>query len=128
MSYILLIEDNSSSAEMTIRILTSAGYQVEHALRGFDGAKLARIRKPALILMDYDLPDINGRTLALSLKKQLGGISAPPIVAVTAHTEAIETRMANNFGCSAIVSKPFVPEELLKIVQRFMSFNDSTSE
>jgi CheY-like chemotaxis protein len=119
MSYILLVEDNQTHADMTIRILASAGYEVKHVLRGFDGAQLARKRRPNVILMDFDLPDINGRTMAFILKKQLGANTAPPIIAVTARAGEDEMRMASHFGCAAFVSKPFLPEDLLTVIARF---------
>src|SRR5512141_990309 len=113
MSYILLIEDNQTSAELTMRILTASGFEIKHALRGLDGARLARLERPALILMDFDLPDINGRTLALVLKHQLGERNSPPIVAVTARTSTEERWLAGEFGCAAFVAKPYDPGELV---------------
>ncbi len=123
MSYILLVEDNQANADMTIRILESAGFTVKHTLRGFDGAQLARADRPDLILMDFDLPDISGQTMALVLKKQLGGTAAPPIVAVTARSGDSEMRIALRFGCSAFVSKPFLPQDLLNVINRLLKRN-----
>ena len=117
MSYILLVEDNQANADMIIRLLESIHVEVRHTLRGLDGARLARQDRPALILMDFNLPDIDGRTLVLQLKKQLGGPAAPPIVAVTARAGEQEERLAQQFGCTAFVSKPFVPEEFLALVK-----------
>jgi CheY-like chemotaxis protein len=117
MSYILLVEDNQENADMVIRLLRAANYKVRHTLRGLDGARMARQEIPAIILMDFNLPDIDGRTLVLQLKKQLGGPSAPPIVALTARTGDLEMRMAQNFGCTAFVSKPFVPAQFLELVK-----------
>ncbi|MBE2194301.1 MAG: response regulator transcription factor [Anaerolinea sp.] len=118
MSYILLIEDNQANADMVIRILSAEGYEIKHTLRGLEGAKLARQERPDLILLDFDLPDIDGRTMILTLKKQLGDKAAPPIVAVTARTADIEKVVAERFGCSAFVSKPFIPEEFVALVKR----------
>ena len=118
MSYILLVEDNQDNADMTIRILLSAGFEVRHALRGFDGAQMARRERPAIILMDFDLPDVGGQTIALVLLKQLGGTKAPPIVALTARTADTDIRLAESFGFAAFIGKPFLPEDLLKVVNR----------
>lgn len=117
MSYVLLVEDNQGNADMVIRLLQAAGIQVKHSLRGLEGAQMARKDRPDLILMDFNLPDIDGRTLVLQLKKQLGGPAAPPIVALTARTGDHEMRMAEKFGCTAFVNKPFVPEELLALIK-----------
>ncbi len=117
MSYVLLVEDNQMNADMVIRLLQSANIEVRHTIRGLDGARMARQEHPALILMDFNLPDIDGRTMVLQLKKQLGGPAAPPIVALTARTGESEMRIAQKFGCTAFVSKPFVPEELLALIK-----------
>jgi CheY-like chemotaxis protein len=117
MSHILLIEDNQANADMILHILRSAGFEVIHFLRGLEGAKSARKDRPSLILMDFNLPDIDGRTLSLLLKKQLGNV---PIVACTARSGDFEARMAANFGCSAFLSKPFTPEELLGLVKEML--------
>jgi len=115
MSHILLIEDNQANADMMIHILTSAGYQVRHFVRGLEGAKDARHDKPSLILLDFNLPDVDGRTLALSLRKQMGA-SGVPIVACTARTGDVEAALAKQFGCSAFLPKPFNSNELLHVV------------
>jgi DNA-binding response OmpR family regulator len=121
MSYILLVEDNQQSADLVIHLLTAAGYEVKHYVRGLDGAKQARKERPDLILMDFNLPDIDGRNLVLALKKQLGNNSAPPIVAVTARTGDQEMYIARHFGCDAFISKPFAPEHLLGVVKQCLS-------
>ncbi len=121
MSYVLLVEDNQNNADMVIRLLQSLNVEVRHTLRGLEGAQMARRNRPDLILMDFNLPDIDGRTLVLQLKKQLGGPKAPPIVALTARTGEVEMQLAERFGCSAFISKPFVPEEFLKTVKALLA-------
>ncbi len=123
MSHILLIEDNQANADMIIHILQSAGFEVRHFLRGFDGAKDARRERPRLILMDFNLPDIDGRTLAFLLRDQLGKASAPPIIACTARASDDEKRMAAKFGCSAFLTKPFTASELLGLVAHLLKEN-----
>jgi len=105
---------------MTIRILESAGYQVSHCLRGFEGAKHARDQRPDAVLIDFDLPDVNGYTVALMLRKQLGTL-APPIIAVTARVGIAEIRTAELYGCQAFISKPFLPQALLNIIERVLA-------
>jgi CheY-like chemotaxis protein len=116
MGYILLIEDNQDNADMMIRILQSAGLEVRHITKGLEGAQIARAKRPDLILLDFNLPDIDGRNLILTLKRQLGGAGAPPIIAVTARTGPMEEAVAARFGCDAFVRKPFDPEEFLALV------------
>ena len=104
---------------MTMRILESAHYEVKHCVRGLEGAKAARYETPDIILIDFDLPDIDGCTVALMLKKQLGR-SAPPIIAVTARVGIAEIRLAEASGCQAFVSKPFLPAELLSVIDQVL--------
>jgi len=122
MFYIMLVEDNKDNADMIVHILTSANYTVRHFIQGLDAAREARLNKPDLILMDFNLPDVDGLTLALVLKKQLGGINAPPIVACTARVGLVEARLAERFGCDAFLSKPFLPEDLLILIQRLIPY------
>jgi CheY-like chemotaxis protein len=118
MSYVLLVEDNPDNATMMIRLLTSAGFTVQHFDHGLDGVKAARLQRPDLILMDFNLPDIDGRTLVLTLKKQLSP-KPPPFIAVTARSGAIEEYIAKQFGCDAFISKPFEPQVFLDTVRQY---------
>jgi two-component system cell cycle response regulator DivK len=120
MHYILLVEDNKDNADMIIHILASAGYEVRHFSTGLAAAQEARREKPELILMDFNLPDVDGRTLSLVLTKQLGGASSPPIIACTARVGTAEAKLAEQFGCAAFLRKPFSPEDLLALVERFV--------
>ncbi len=119
MCYILLVEDNQDNADLVIRILQPAGFEVQHITRGLGTAQAVKTRRPDLILLDFNLPDIDGRNLILTLKRQLGGVNAPPIIAVTARTGQLEERVAERFGCDAFVRKPFDPAEFLALVLRF---------
>lgn len=121
MSYILLVEDNLDNAGIVVRLLETAGFTVRHFVRGLDGVRAAQKERPSLILMDFNLPDVDGRTLSLVLRRQLGGDDAPPIIALTARTGAYEEMMAERFGCAAFVSKPFDPAALLALVKAKMA-------
>jgi CheY-like chemotaxis protein len=117
--HILLIEDNQANADMMIHILTSAGYTIRHFIKGLEGAKDARQDKPMLILLDFNLPDVDGRTLALLLRKQMG-VGGAPIIACTARTGNTEAALAKQFGCNAFLPKPFSSQELLNMVGSFI--------
>jgi two-component system cell cycle response regulator DivK len=125
MSTVLIVEDNLSNAEMMIRILESAGYEVNHFVEGLKGAAAARKTRPDIILMDFDLPDINGRNLILVLSKQLPDT---PIIAVTAHVGEGKEQLARRFGCVDYVAKPFEPQYLLDVVQMHLKKKPISSE
>jgi len=120
MSYVLLVEDNPDNATMMIRLLESEDLEVVHFVNGLDAAKHARQERPDLVLMDFNLPDIDGRTLTMILKKQLGE-NPPPFIAVTARTGRAEEYLASRFGCDAFISKPFDPQEFISTVRSFIS-------
>ena len=121
MGYILLVEDNQDNANMIIHILESEGYEVRHYNRGLPAAQVARQQRPDLIVMDFNLPDVDGRVLTLLLVQQLGGRpNAPPIIACTARVGTVEAKLAEQAGCAAFLSKPFAPENLLTLVHQFV--------
>jgi len=120
MPYVLLVEDNRDNADMMIRLLHTLNLEVRHTIHGLEAAEMARHEHPILILMDINLPDIDGRAVVLMLKKQLGGKNAPPIVAVTALKGEVERRLAARYGCSAFISKPFEPEEFLGLIKALL--------
>jgi two-component system, cell cycle response regulator DivK len=127
MSYVLLVEDNPQHAEMANHILTSAGYEVKTVARGLEAAALARRNPPLIILMDFDLPDVDGKVLTLSLRNQLGGKKAPPFVAVTAHASSMNIALAQRFGCAAFVAKPYTADRLLTVVNGLVNRDPKTS-
>lgn len=119
MATILLVEDNQNTADYIIRVLESAGHVVQHARLGLEGARWARASRPDLVLMDIDLPDVNGRSIVLSMRRQ-SSPSALPIIAVTAQADEESVRLAKGFGCNAFLAKPFLPEDLLALVDHFL--------
>jgi len=123
MANILLIEDNQSNAELIKRVLTTAGHEVKHFVRGLDGARAARKENPDLILLDFNLPDVDGRNMILTLKRQLGEI---PIVAVSARASQLEQQLSRRLGCDAFVAKPFEPELLVEVVTQIIQHSPTS--
>jgi two-component system response regulator CssR len=119
MSYVMLVEDNQDNADLIIRALSSDGYQVRHFVRGLAALSAVTKEKPAIILLDFNLPDIDGRTLILGFKRKLG--DEVPVVAVTARVSEMDQRLAISFGASAFIGKPFDPRDLVLTVQRLLN-------
>ncbi len=120
MAYILLVEDNQDHAELVMRTLRAAGYEVKHTAYGLESAAMSQQQRPDLVLMDFDLPDIDGRNMILLIRKRLGEKNAPPIVAVTGRNSEADMRISKRLGCAAFVSKPFLPDELLELVRQLL--------
>jgi DNA-binding response OmpR family regulator len=120
MSYILLVEDNDDHADLVQRTLTKGGYVVRRTALGLEAARLAREERPDLILLDFDLPDIDGRNMVPLLRRRLGGKDAPPIVAVTGRASEADRHVGQEIGCAAFVGKPFLPDDLLALVRALL--------
>lgn len=107
MTRILMIEDNPDNAELTRKILMSAGYEVIHALEAEKGFELALSEQPHLILLDLGLPDYDGQTLAGWLRAE-PKTAHIPIVAYTAWPDETARQMVESYGCVGYISKPIV--------------------
>ncbi|SRR5258706_1843226 len=115
---ILLVEDNLENAQLFIRILQTAGYSVVHTMRGLDGMREAHNRKFAAIILDFDLPDIDGAQIGLALRRRIGPV---PLIALTAQAEKVIRVKAKAFGFDAFISKPCTDEDLLKTIELLMA-------
>lgn len=102
---ILLIEDIADNASLVKRVLTSQGYTVRWAATAEAGLAEAQQQRPALVLLDLGLPDIDGQTLVGYLR-QLSGMEQTPIIVVTAWPEETARHMVTAYGCNGYVSKP----------------------
>jgi CheY-like chemotaxis protein len=105
MAKILYVEDNDDNTFVLYRRLTSAGFDVLLARDGEEGIAMAIANQPDLILMDLDLPVIDGweATRRLKSRPDTGGI---PIIALTAHSEPDLRAEAMAAGCDAFEEKP----------------------
>jgi DNA-binding response OmpR family regulator len=111
---VLLVEDDLDNAHLFKRILETANYRVFHTVRGFDGLQTARKQKFAAIILDFDLPDIDGAQVGLALRRNIG---TTPLIALTAHADAVTRRKARHFGFDAFIAKPCTDEDLIGTLQ-----------
>jgi DNA-binding response OmpR family regulator len=110
MQTILHIEDNDDHARLVRRILEPHGYQLVHASDGESGLRMAVENKPALILLDLGLPDVDGQTL-IGLLKSMPEVAQAPLVALTAWPSDTGERMAKAYGCDGYIAKPISARE-----------------
>lgn len=102
---ILYIEDDPASRKLVQRILHSKGYNVLVADDGLEGITLAREKKPRLILMDINLPSMDGREITTRLRS-LPNFANIPIVALTANHSPGSRELALAAGCTGFMTKP----------------------
>ena len=118
---ILYIEDNPDNTTLVKRALESRGYKLLHSANGTRGVAMAESEDVALILLDINLPDIDGyevaRRLRSSTKRELTSI---PIIAVTANALKGDAEKALNAGCDVYMSKPINIRELWARVEAFV--------
>ena len=105
---ILIIEDNAENRYLATYLLEASGWNVSHAAEGVEGIAAARKLRPAIILLDIQLPDINGYEVARRLRADPATMSIP-ILAVTSHATAGDRQAALAAGCSGYIEKPIDP-------------------
>jgi signal transduction histidine kinase len=116
---ILLVDDNPSNLELTRMILTSGGYRVEVATDGQEGLLKAKELKPSLILMDIQLPGMDGLTATRALKSDpdTAGIK---VVALTANAMKGTREEALQAGCIGYISKPIDVKRFVRDITEFL--------
>jgi two-component system cell cycle response regulator DivK len=117
---ILVIEDQEDNRRIMRDLLTSAGYEIIEALTAEEGVSAAEAQRPALILMDIQLPDFDGYEATRRIKAN-PALSAIPIIAVTSYALSGDDVKAYEAGCNAYVSKPFSPRALLAKIREFLT-------
>jgi len=120
MDDVLLVEDDLDNAQLFTRILQTAKYGVVHAARGLDGLKEARQRKFAAIVLDFDLPDLDGAQVGLALRRTIG---KTPLIALTAHADTLTRNKARAFGFDAFIAKPCTDDDLIKTISMLIKKN-----
>jgi len=116
---ILCIEDNPVNWRLVQRLLTQAGYEMHWAEEGLRGCELAAQLKPALVLLDINLPGLSGFEVATKLR-QNPDLAGMPIVALTAKTLKSDRETALVAGCDGFISKPIDPFQFVGQVEAYL--------
>jgi len=116
---ILVIEDNEQNRYLTTFLLDRHGYEVLTASSGEIGIEMAREALPCLILLDIQLPAMDGYSVARELRKdpRLANI---PIVAVTSYAMSGDREKAMAAGCSGYIEKPINPETFISEIAGYL--------
>ena len=117
---ILYIEDNIPNRELVKRVLEVEGYNVMEAPNGQIGLALARQHPPDLILMDINLPEMDGYTVTAQLR-QISTLVNTPIVALTANVMRGDREKSLNAGCDGYIRKPVDIDKLPDQVATYLA-------
>lgn len=117
---ILVVEDQEDNRRIIRDLLASAGYDMIEALDGEAGVRLAETERPDLILMDVQLPGLDGHEATRRIKAN-PELRAIPIIVVTSYALSGDDAKAMAAGCDAYVAKPFSPRQLLSKIREFLA-------
>jgi two-component system cell cycle response regulator DivK len=117
---ILVVEDQEDNRRILRDLLTSHGYTIIEMTDGLAGVKAAGIHRPDLILMDIQLPGIDGYEATRRIKAD-PDLNAIPIIAVTSYALSGDDQKAFSAGCNDYVAKPFSPRKLLAKIEHYLS-------
>jgi len=116
---VLIVEDNELNMKLFHDLLVAHGYATIQTRNGLEALALARRHRPALILMDIQLPEISGLEVTKWIKED-DELRDIPIVAVTAFAMKGDEERIRSGGCEAYISKPISVSAFLETVQRFI--------
>jgi two-component system cell cycle response regulator DivK len=118
-SKILIIEDNEQNLYLVTFILEKYGHIVIQARNGQEGIDIAKENCPNLILLDIQLPVMDGYDVAKELRKILG--DAVPIIAITSYAMPGDREKALKAGCSDYITKPINPDTFMTNIEQYLS-------
>lgn len=117
---ILYVEDNSDNRMLVRRILLAEGYSLLEAGNADDALKALAATRPDAILMDINMPGIDGYTLT-SMIRSLPGFASIPIIAITANVMRGDREKTLEAGCDGYIQKPIDIDQLTREIERFLA-------
>ena len=125
MKTILIVEDNEKNMKLVRDILRHNGFATLEATTGLDGVQLAREHRPDLVLMDIQLPDIDGIE-ALRRIREESALDRVPVIAVSASVMPDDQQKIVTSGFDAFVIKPINLKQFLETIKRHLAEGRST--
>ncbi len=116
---VLLIEDNEQNRYLATFLLERHGYHVEAALDGVSGVEMAAASTPDIVLLDIQLPGMDGYQVARALRR-ISAMAMVPIVAVTSYAMPADREKAIEAGCNGYIEKPIDPDSFVSEISRFL--------
>jgi len=116
---IMYVEDNPDNRMLVRRILLSQDYSLLEAKDGRDALNILKKERPDLILMDINMPDMDGYSLTAQIKA-MPGFERVPILALTANVMRGDKEKTLEAGCDGYIQKPLDIDQLIREVERFL--------
>lgn len=116
---VLVVEDNEGNMYLCSRILESGGYEVIPATSGEEGVELAIKEKPDLVLMDIQLPDMDGLEVTKKIRESEAD-GKIPIIALTSYAMTGDREKVLSAGCTGYIEKPINPETFLAEIKKYL--------
>lgn len=118
MKKILVIEDNEINMYLCTRILTNSGYEVIPAASGEEGIEVMKKEKPDLVLMDIQLPDMDGLEATKRIRESEEG-KGIPIIALTSYAMAGDREKVLSAGCTGYIEKPINADTFISEIEKY---------
>lgn len=117
---ILYVEDNADNRTLVRRIIVSQNYSLLEAASAAQALDILKNTRPDLILMDINLPEMDGYTLTAKIKS-MPGFERVPILALTANVMRGDKEKTLEAGCDGYIQKPLDVDQLIREVERFLT-------
>ncbi len=125
MKSVLVVEDNRDNLKIITYALQRAGYEVIAAETGEDGVAMAIARRPFLVIMDIDLPGIDG--IEATRRIRAAEVAAVPIIAITSHAMVGDREKIMAAGCNGYFEKPFDPLTIVERIHKLIGLDHEGS-
>ena len=119
-STILYVEDNPDNRMLVKRILTAENYKLLEATNAVQAINLLETTTPDLILMDINMPDMDGYTLTTRIRS-MSGLERVPILALTANVMRGDKEKTLEAGCDGYIQKPLDVDQLIREIEKFLA-------
>jgi two-component system, cell cycle response regulator DivK len=120
MKRILMVEDTEDNRQIIRDLVSAVGYELIEAADGAEGLAMAEREKPDLILMDIQLPIMDGYETTRRIKAN-PALKHIPVIAVTSYALSGDEAKTREAGCDAYVAKPFSPRQLLAKINELLT-------
>ena len=119
MKRVLVVEDQEDNRAILRDLLTAAGFELIEAVNGAEGVAKAEAEKPDLILMDIQMPVMDGYEATRRIKA-IPACAAIPVIAVTSYALSGDEAKTRAAGCDGYVAKPYSPRQMLATIRSFL--------